>query len=237
MNRNVLCVSALGILLVSLIALPVAAQTIPPGRDYWVTPANGRTYFTFPDGDVESLCGAPPSSAWDHKLVLQGVPAAGSDYDTVVARLDKIVFDANRQASTRIQVELLKFTGTATQSTPCGPLDWTASLAGQQAVTVMKLRRTTPRGGLFSADIAVSVELRASQKGRLVGSLFYNIILPDPQTGTPWSLGPSGQFRAGMTVSHNCVDVLRQKLLQFPTDSSHFYFISNLIAQGKCREQ
>jgi hypothetical protein len=237
MTRNALRASALAILLVSLLTLPVAAQTIPPGKDFWVTPPNGQTWFTFPAGDVESLCGAPPSDKWNHKVILAGVPAPGSDYDTVVARLDPAVFNATRQASTRIQVQSLAFASTAIQDTPCGPLDWTVRLAGQQAVTLMKLRRTSGRAGLFSADIAVNVEFRASRGGSALGSLFYNVILPDPQTGTPWSLGPRGEFRAGMTQSQNCVDVLRQKLTQFSPDSRHFYFISNLIAQGKCREQ
>jgi len=236
MSRNVLHDAAFVTLLVTLMALPAVAQTIPPGKDFWVTPANGQTDFTFPDKDVESLCGAPPSSTWNHKVALKGVPASGSDYDTVVARLDYAVFGGTLQASTRIQVQALNLASAASQDTPCGRLDWTVRLAGPQAVTTMKLRRTSEKGGLFSADIAVNVEFRATRGGVYLGSLFYNIVLPDPAAGTPWSFGTNGQFRAGMTEANDCIDVLREKLLTYSPDSSHFYFISNMIAQGQCRK-
>jgi hypothetical protein len=236
MSRNILRDAAFVTLLVVLMGLPAFAQTIPSGKDFWVTPANGQTDFTFPDKDVESLCGATPSSTWNHKLALKGIPATGSDYDTVVARLDNAVFSTSTlQASTRIQVQALNLASAAPQATPCGTLNWTVRLAGSQAVTTMKLRRTSATGGLFSADIAVNVEFRATLGGTYLGSLFYNIVLPDPATGTPWSFGPTGQFRAGMTPANDCVDVLREKLLTYSPDSSHFYFISNMIAQGQCR--
>jgi len=224
-------------LLVSFLALPAFAQTIPAGKDYWVTPNNGQTDFTFPDKDVESLCGATPSSTWNHKVLLKGVPAVGSDYDTVVSRLDNAVFSTTLQASTRIQVAALNFASAAPQATPCGTLNWTVGLSGPQAVTTMKLRRTSATGGLFSADIAVNVEFKAFTNGAYLGSLFYNIVLPDPAAGTPWSFGPTGAFRAGMTPANDCIDVLRQKLLTYSPDSDHFYFISNMIAQGQCKRQ
>ena len=237
MNKAILRASLLGLLLASLAALPAAAQ-IPPGPDYWVTPDNGRTFFTFPNGDVESLCGAPPSTAWNHRVNLRGVPVA-ADYDTVVQRLDKAVFDTTGHAQTRIVVKALSFASAAPQGTPCGTLKWTVGLTGTQSPTVMRLRRTSSQGGFFSADISVRVEFRAynASTNAYVGSLFYSMILPDPQNGTPWSFGTSGQFRAGMTTTNNCVDVLREKLTTYSPDSDHFYFISDMIAQGRCTRQ
>jgi hypothetical protein len=237
MNKTLWRTAVVLTLLAAFLALPAFAQTIPAGKDFWVTPNNGQTDFTFPNGDVESLCGAPASTTWNHKVFLKGIPAAGSDYDTVVARLDNAVFSTSLTASTRIQVQSLSFASAAAQSTPCGSLNWTVGLAGSQAVTTMKLRRTSATGGVFSADIAVNVEFRAVRNGVYLGSLFYNIVLPDPATGTPWSFGPTGAFRAGMTPANDCVDVLREKLLTYSPDSSHFYFISNMIAQGQCRTQ
>jgi hypothetical protein len=225
------------LLIASFLALPAFAQTIPAGKDYWVTPNNSQTDFTFPANDVELLCGATPSATWNHKVLLKGVPTPGSDYDTVVARLDNAVFNTSLQASTRIQVAQLNFASASPQATPCGTINWTVNLSGPQALTIMKLRRTSATGGVFSADIAVSVEFKAFVGGTYLGSLFYNITLPDPATGTPWSFGPTGAFRAGMTTANDCVDVLRQKLLTYSPDSDHFYFISNMIAQGQCRYQ
>lgn len=226
-----------GILLLVLAAVPALAQrVIPGGKDVWVTPANGQTAFTFPDGDVESLCGAAPSSAWGHQVALEGVPMTGSDWDTMVVRLDDAVFNSSGVAQTRAQVARLEFRSISTTVTPCGTLYFTVGLAGSQPVTTMTIVRTTPGGGLFSADIAVSVEIKAFEihHGDYYGSLFYSFVLPNPAGGTPWSLGPNGGFRPGMTTANNCVDVLRQKLTQYSTTSSHYYFISNMIAQGQC---
>lgn len=238
MNKAIFRASLLGILLVGLAALPAAAQPIPPGPDYWVTPNNGLTFFTFPNGDVEALCGAPPSTTWNHRVNLKGVPVA-ADYDTVVQRLDTAVFNSTGNAQTRIKVTALSFASAAPQGTPCGTLNWTVGLSGTQSQTIMRLRRTSPKGGFFSADISVRVEFKAynASTNAYVGSLFYSMILPDPQNGTPWSFGTSGQFRAGMTTTNNCIDVLREKLNTYTPDSDHFYFISNMIAQGQCYRQ
>lgn len=223
-------------LLASLAALPAAAQTIPPGDDFWVTPANGQTVFGFPKGDVESLCGLGPVTGWDRKVALRGIPAAGSDFDTVVRRIDNAVFDAAGNASTRIVLRHLAFASINSHATPCGDLTWRVSHFGPQAVTQMRLRRTTRLGGVFAADIAVNVEFRAiDANNNYIGSLFYNFVLPDPNNGTPWSFGPNGQFRAGMTETENCVDVLRRKLADPEyQDPEHQYFISDMIAAGKC---
>jgi len=232
--------SVLGALLLSLAALPAAAQTsVPPGNDYWRTPVNNQTFFEFPAGDVESLCGLPPASGWSHRTTLQGVPAAGSDWDTIVARLDKAVFNTSGIATTRVTFKHLAFKSSAIHSTPCGRLNWTASLFGVQPVTLMTIRRTSARGGFFNARLLVSVEMKATDagSGAYVGSLFYTRELPDPGAGTPWSFGTTGIFRAGMTETDNCIDVLRAKLNTTDPASSHFYFISDLIAAGKCKRQ
>jgi hypothetical protein len=232
--------SVLGALLLSLAALPAVAQpSIPPGNDYWRTPANGKTFFEFPAGDVEGLCGLPPVAGWARRATLQGVPATGSDWDTIVARIDKAVFNTSGIATTRVQIKHLAFKSSAIHSTPCGRLNWTAALFGVQPVTQMTIRRTTAQGGVFNARLLVSVEMKATDagSGAYVGSLFYTRELPDPGAGTPWSFGPTGVFRAGMTETNNCVDVLRAKLNMTDPASSHWYFISDLIAAGKCTRQ
>jgi hypothetical protein len=38
-----------------------------------------------------------------------------------------------------------------------------------------------------------------------------------------------------MTETDNCIQVLRDKLGNYPPGSQHIYFISDLIAAGKCR--
>lgn len=239
MNHSLRVLAAV-LLLAGLAALPAAAQPpIPPGEDRWVTPNNGLTFFTFVDGDVESLCGKDPVTGWNHKVALRGVPVTGADWDTSVRRLDTAVFDTTGHASTRIVVTRLEFASTAPQETPCGNLNWRVSLGGSQATTKMDLRLTSSKGGLFAADIAVNVVFRAynAATGAFVGAITHNMILPDPATGTPWSYSPSGQFRPGITTTDDCIAVLREKLSTYTPDSDHYYFITDLIAQGKCYRQ
>ncbi|HEV2843615.1 MAG TPA: hypothetical protein VG477_02115 [Thermoanaerobaculia bacterium] len=242
MYKLILRTAVFGVLLVSLAALPaMSQQVIPAGNDYWVTPPNGQTYLTLAAGDLEGLCGAVPSDLWDHRVVFQGVRTAAADYDTVVRRLENAVFDAAGVARTRVQLAHLAFSGVSV-GTPCGDIHWSVGLAGPQRVTQMVIRRTSPRGGIFNAQLAVDVELRAHDaSGNYLGSLFYSFDLPDPSTGTgsgtPWSFGLTGQFRAGMTELDNCIDILRKKLKLYSPDSSHWYYISDLIAQGKCGER
>jgi len=238
MTRNILRISILGILLASLAAVAVSALSIPPGKDYWVTPANNKTFVTFPDGDVEALCGASPSSLWNHVAVFQGVPpSTGPAYDTVVARLDTAVFNSSGEAQTRIQVVDLNFVSSAPQRTPCGDLTWKAKLAGTQGITTMGLHATSSAGGYFNADLSVKAELEAFSGGTYIGSVFYDFILPDPSdAGTPWSLYKE-QFRAGMTETDDCIAVLREKLSTYPVKSDHYYYISDMIAQGRCKDR
>jgi hypothetical protein len=230
--------TVLAVLLLSLAAIPATAQTIPAGTDRWVTPANNQTLFLFPSGDVESLCGAPPSSLWDHHVFLRGIAQGGSDWDTAVTRLDNAVFGTSGSASTRIQVTSLNFSSITAQSTPCGTLTWMVRLSGTQPITTMKLTRTASNGGSFFATISVRVEFRAfDASGAYRGSLFYSRDLPDTGSGVGWSFSTTGAFQPGISTAGTCIDVLRKKLTMTDPDSQHYYFISNLIAMGRCTRQ
>lgn len=245
MSKLILRTAFLGLLLVSLAALPALAQpnNIVPGADPWVTPGNGQTFVELGPGDVEALCGAADDPSWNHTVLLEGVPPAGVDYDTVVKRLDNAVFNASGVATTRVQVASLAFRSMAPSNTPCGPLDWTVGLSGPQPVTKMTIVRQTPLGGVFKADLVVNVELQAFKAGSpsYLGSVFYSITLPQGPNPTPWSWGPSSDqrwvYRPGITDTEDCIAALRVKLMTFPTTSSHYYFISDMIAQGRCRKQ
>lgn len=239
MTRLLVRTSALSMMLAMLVAVSAAAQTIPAGTDYWRTPLNG-TKFTFPDKDVESLCHANPDRSWNHEVTLRGIPAQGSDWDSAVARLVPAVFDKGGNAKTKVQFRSLTLISESPSDTPCGRLLWTARLAkGPQPITAMKITKRSDRGGVFFANLALRVEMQANDfsTGVHVGSLFYDIKLPDPTAPTPWSFGPDGRFRPGMNEANTCLQVLREKLGTFPPGSAHRYFISNLIAQGRCSKQ
>jgi hypothetical protein len=243
MTKKPMRLTVFAFLIAGLAALPAMAQPIPAGNDYWRTPGDGQTFFEFPDGDVEALCDLPPVAGWNHQAALKGVPQAGSDWDTVVHRLDSVSFPpfngTPQSMTTRIQVQFLHFVSVAPQPTPCGDLSWTARLAGTQPITDMDITRTSPRGGFFTAHLTVSVELAATDSaGNYVGSLFYTRELPDSTaSGTPWSWGPDTNpiFRAGMTDKDDCIAVLREKLNTIDPKSSHFYWVSDMIAKGQCK--
>jgi hypothetical protein len=240
MTRLLVRASALSITLAILVAVSGGAtQIIPIGVDYWRTPLNG-TKFKFPEKDVESLCKANPDPSWNHEVTLRGIPTQGSDWDSAVVRLLPAVFDKQGNAKTKVQFKSLALISTAPSNTPCGSLLWTARLAkGLQPITWMRLTKKSDRGGVFFAELALRVEMQANDfnSGAHVGSLFFDIKLPDPAGGTQWSFAADGRFRPGVTETDNCIQVLRQKLGTIDPSSQHFYFISDLIARGVCRKQ
>jgi len=241
MTRFFVRTAALSIAIVTLAVFTAAAKDdeIEEGVDYWRTPDGGST-FTFPAGDVEHLCHKAADSTWDHKISLKGVPAKGSDWDSAVSRITDAEFHhGSNTATTRVHFKSLSLTSSTPSATPCGSLDWTARLAkGLQPITKMTIMRDADKkGGLFHADLKLRVEFRATKSGTRVGSLFYDVKLGDPTAGTAWSYGDKHRFRAGMGPDNSCLKVLRDKLGNYPPGSQHFYFISNLIAQGKCSEK
>jgi len=226
----------------ALAAIPAAAQDIPAGEDFWRTPSDGTTSFFFPKGDVESLCGELPSDDWDHRIGLGGIPVIDAfDWDTRIRRLDVAKLASATTAKVRIQVNALQFRSLEPHRTPCGTLDWVVKNAGVQPVTTMQITRTSVAGGTFKAVIAVNVVFSGydSNSGAHVGDLFYTFNLNEPigSTGTPWSYGGPNVWRPGMTPADDCIAGLRKKLEGFPEESPHYYYISDMIAQGKCKRQ
>jgi len=231
MYRSTLRIAAFFLAAAVVAALPAAAQFIPAGDDRWVTPGDGSTFFEFPVGDVESLCGAPVSFNWNRTVRLVGVPDPGEDWDTVVTRLKDADVSSGFD-SVPIQVTRLVFRSLGPQETPCREIFWTVKAIDHQPITKMEIYRSSERGGKFLATISVRVVFEATDAGgALLGYLYYTLDLPD-DTGVPWSFGPSGNFRPGIDESENCIDVLREKL--GTATGNHVYYIENLIAQGKC---
>lgn len=231
MNRIQLKTSLFALVAVGLLALPAGAQVIPAGADNWVTPGDGLTFFTFPPGDVESLCNKPASSDWDRRASLQGVPAGGADWDTQVVRL-KDADLSDGEATVPIQVRQLHFASSAPHCTPCGKLKWNVKAADDQPETLMTIKQTTDNGGTFEALISVNVEFSATdQNGNSLGSLFYTMDLPD-SGGTPWTYGGPTGWRPGIDETESCIEVLRKKISTLP--AFHAYYIEQMIAEGRC---
>jgi len=233
MKRTSTVIAAVAIVLVIGAALSVSAQNIPAGEDHWVTPGDGSTFFSFPQGDVESLCGAAPSPDWDHAVQLVGVPEPGNDWDTAVLRMEDVNLE-DCPTETDIQVMRLEFKSMNPQETPCGELTWAVSLQDEQPITKMKFVPTSDlTSGVFIADIVVRVVFRAMDtSGNYIGDLSYTLELPD-HIGVPWSF-QGGLYRPGIDEKDNCIHVLREKLAV--ATGRHKYYIENMIAEGRCEE-
>lgn len=222
--------------LLAVAALPAAAQNIPAGNDYWTTYGTGNTYVNLPAGELESLCGLPPTAGWNRTLRFRGVPVF-ADSDTIVRRLDNATFSTTtgNTATVRVQVTGLRFQGLTTYSTPCGPVTVQATLNGQQPITSMKITRTSATGGFFNSQLRVNAQLIFTHAGTTteLGRLFYNFDLPDPGN-TVWSYGGIGGWRPAVNAANDCFATARAKIQTYPDPASHEYYISYYQSRGIC---
>lgn len=228
---------ALFTLVAAAVTLPATAQVIPAGDDRWVTPADGGTSFTFPPGDVESLCGAMTMYNWDRTVALRGV-SAGADWDTIVTRLKDAEL-CNRKAVVPIRVRFLHFENYENDGfheTPCGEIHWDVRHLRNQPTTEMVIEQDHGQGGNFRADLHIRVGFTATTvDGESLGTLIYTLALPDPADGTPWQFGGPTGWQPGINQDETCFDVLREKAGEL--GGNHVYFIEDLIAQGRCQKR
>lgn len=235
--------------LVGLLTVPVSAQVIPAGNDYWVTYGTGSSYAEIPFGELEALCGLAPDPNWNRIIRFQGVPVAG-DADTVVARLGNASLPAvGSVATVEVQVRALRFASMGPTATPCGPAEFKAGLVGAQPITRMTITRTSKTGGFFNSDLIVNIEIiahRAGNPAAEIGRLYYTFDLPDPGS-TPWTFAGALGVTAGgwlPAVSPSgtpgnppdCWAVARAKVVNPPYQgtAAHEYYIAQYQAQGIC---
>src|SRR3954466_10275345 len=130
-----------------------ADPLIQRGTDIFTTMANGKTFYDFADSPVPAGFFCKGSKAFTGRVAFKGLPLVtetpgqlrGSD--TIIERLDDAVFDAKGVARTRVQFRALSLVSIAPIKTSCGAFHIYVSLAGQQRVTSMKIRRTQEGGG------------------------------------------------------------------------------------------
>lgn len=146
-------------------ALPaLAVDAIPAGADLWHT-TSGISFTSFSDNPIPADFFCPGSKPFQGTFAMRGEPLATrpagtlGQVDTIVRRLDAASFDRNGEASTRIQVMALSLAGVDTFDAGCARYRVTASLAGDQPTTEMKIVRTTPAGGYYVAPLELNVKL------------------------------------------------------------------------------
>jgi len=152
-------------LLVLVAAVPAfAAEVVQNGADLWHT-TTGFTFTSFVENPIPAGFFCQGSKPFRGTINLKGVPlvtvpASGlGETDTIVRRLDNATFNSKGESTTRIQLMALSLASVKPVDTGCGLYDVTASLAGEQPVTEMKIVRTSDFGGYYVAPLDLKVKL------------------------------------------------------------------------------
>ncbi len=222
------------ILIGALVGSAATALVIPTGTDRWVTLGDGGTFFTFPEGDVESLCGAEADPDWDRSVILEGAPEPGQDWDTVIKRLDDVDV-SHGSATVQTQVTHMALRSVGSHETPCGPIDWYLHSLKHQPVTTMRIHNTSGKSGRFEGALTVRLGIQAlDPAGDSLGLLYYTLDLAG-MTSTAWSIGPLGRFRPGIDKGGLCSRVVRDELPDRTT--RHTTFVENRISRLRCLQK
>lgn len=166
MKRSVFA-GVLTVVLALTLSIPAGAaeRAVHRGIDLWWTEGDGRTFIDFKFDPIPSGFFCALSEPFTGRIVWQGapiateVPGALGKTDTIIERLDDVVFDKRGRATTRIQVRALSFVSTAPIKTSCGLFQVKAVLDGVQPVTRMRLVRTREKGGFYIAPLELNVKL------------------------------------------------------------------------------
>lgn len=148
------------------------SDAIPNGVDAWHTAGNGWTYYSFEKNPLPADFFCSGSEPFTGVVYLEGRPVAThpagafDGADTIVERLDRAVFDANRRAETRVVIRALSMVSSSPVVTRCGDFDVTVSLAdGDQPRKTMVFRKIGEQGGLAIAPMDLNAKLAFTPVG------------------------------------------------------------------------
>ncbi len=177
-----------------LLVTPVLAEQeetsrIKAGYDVWETLGSGATSYNFANDPLPKGFFCPGSKAFGGRLEFEGRPIATEPEkvlgttDTVIERLDDVVFDADGVGNTRIQIKGLNLAGRKTIENACGSWRVEVGLDKSQPVTDMKFIREYANGGYFEADLWVNAQIDfVHEKTGEVRSVTRLLNLPSAQT-------------------------------------------------------
>lgn len=196
------------LLLVSALTPVVADPVIFRGIDVFTTIADGNTFYDFAQNPIPAGFFCPRSAAFSDRVTFQGlpletqVPGQLRGADTVIERLNDAAFDARGNAVTSIKVRALSLVSIKPIHTACGDFHVFVTLAGEQRATTMVIQQTDPRGGTFSAPLAIDARmLFLPVTGKSTRNLELRASLTLPASPLPWSLaGGVGWKQLGQVV-------------------------------------
>ncbi|MFY9824271.1 MAG: hypothetical protein WAM82_23045 [Thermoanaerobaculia bacterium] len=200
-----------GALLLALIGGPLAfagaGNSIHSGVDLWITVAGfAQTSFASEPIPADFFCtGSQPFTG---KIVFKGAPLAASPagslggIDTAVRRLDDATFNAQGEATTRIQLLALSLVSVKPIETSCGQYVVAVSLSGEQPVTTMRIFRTEALGGTYSAPLALRVKavftpVDGDRSGRREVTRRIDL---GPGSRSVWAYVKAPQYPAGVKI-------------------------------------
>lgn len=180
----------------ALVAGPALAadDVIVNGSDFWVTPADGRTFADFTQEPIPAGFFCAKSAPFTGRIAFKGVPLTTSEgplgkIDTVVQRLDDAHFNKRGVAATRIQMRALLLESIAPVKTACGSFRVKVRLEGVQPITRMRIERQGEDGGLFTTSLAVNVRMSfLPVSGRAKERLEVTRNIRFRPTVIPWSI-------------------------------------------------
>jgi hypothetical protein len=207
---GVFCVVA-----IMLVALPAAGQYIESGIDVWRTPWDGSTRADFYSDPIPADFFCKGSKPFQGTITFGGVPVLTSPEDalagadTVIRRLDELVFDRG-VAETRIQVAALSLASITPLINRCGSFDVRADLSGEQPITTMWVVDEGDGAGTYSAPLSLNIKLSFTPVGATEKTSTLELVQHidfDPAPNSRWA---SGIDLGRLSRSHVMVDATGQ---------------------------
>jgi hypothetical protein len=174
-----------------------ADSVIRRGIDVFSTAGNGSTFYDFSYNPIPADFFCKGSKAFTRRVAFKGLPLTTEppgqlrSADTVVERLDDVVFNNRGVGVTRIKFRALSLVSVSPIKTTCGAFHVYVSLVPQQRVTTMTIFRTQENGGEFVGPLAVDVrmtfipvkpERKSARKLEITDRVIF------PAKSLPWSL-------------------------------------------------
>jgi hypothetical protein len=188
-----------------------ADTVIHRGIDVFSTAGNGRTFYDFSSNPIPAGFFCNGSKAFTRRVAFKGLPLTTEppgqlrSADTVVERLDDVVFNDKGVGMTRIKFRALSLVSIAPVKTACGAFHVYVSLARKQRETTMTIFRTQESGGEFVGPLAVDVRMtfipvKPERKGTRKLEITDRVTFP--AIPLPWSLmaGATAQKTRPVTV-------------------------------------
>jgi hypothetical protein len=209
------------LVILTLIAAPVAAQTIPGGIDVWTTKDDGNTWVDFTDNPLPAGFFCPGSAAFAQVVRVKGLPIVTNpsgvlkQTDTVIQRLQAVTFDSSGNGSTPIQARAICFQERSLLTITCGDgstTTWKTRVRINPSVsnvTTMTIHKAAggAAGGTYDATVIVPglVRFVDAVTGQSTAEAAETISLQ--VTGAAWASQPGNggvTWTSPVTIAQSC---------------------------------